>query len=165
MNIEIKFLESIRWKEFKNLRLNALLNDSIAFGRSYDYEKSFSHNYWKNLLKTNTFLFVLINNKVVGMIGYKYYVHDDKLKHVAKIIGVYIDKDFRRMKLGQKLVHEMIKLIKKNKFKKIKLEVIITQEAALNLYKKFGFKIVGKLKKELKINNYYYDELILEKLL
>jgi len=37
------------------------------------------------------------------------------------------------------------------------------QKAAVRLYKKYGFKIVGKLRKYLLVNGKFYDELVMEK--
>jgi ribosomal protein S18 acetylase RimI-like enzyme len=39
------------------------------------------------------------------------------------------------------------------------------QNAAVDLYKQFGFNVVGRLKNELRIDGKFYDELIMEKLL
>ena len=58
---------------------------------------------------------------------------------------------------------KVILLIKEYKItKKIKLTVNTKQTSAIELYKKFGFKIVGKLINELYINEKYYDEVIME---
>lgn len=161
--MEIKKLDSTRWREFRDLRLRALINDPIAFGRSYEYEKSFSHHEWKRILGNERFLFALVDDQIVGMIGYNF-SDQTKTKHIAEIIGVYVDPKFRGMKIGYQLIKEIIRLIKSNKFKKVKLGVNTQQKSALRLYQKFGFEIVGKFEKELKVNNRYYDEFILEKI-
>ena len=46
---------------------------------------------------------------------------------------------------------------------KISLNVNPKQKSAVRLYKKFGFKVVGVMKKDLFVNGKFYDELILEK--
>jgi len=48
---------------------------------------------------------------------------------------------------------------------KIRLNVITTQEPAIALYKKFGFKVVGEFEKDLKIDDKYYNNYAMEKLL
>lgn len=164
MKLEIKNLNTSRWKEFKELRLNALINEPTAFGRSYEYEKSFKSEEWIRILKTKGYLFAFVDDKVVGMIGYNY-SNMKKVKHIADIIGVYVEKDFRNLKLGYKLFKEILKKIKSENFKKIKVGVNTKQIPALKLYQKFGFNIVAKFEKELKVNNSYYDEFVLEKIL
>lgn len=38
------------------------------------------------------------------------------------------------------------------------------QKTAVKLYEKFGFQTVGKLKNELKVEDKFYDEAIMEKM-
>ena len=39
------------------------------------------------------------------------------------------------------------------------------QDAAVTLYKSMGFVVVGQMKKEIKVGERFYDELIMEKML
>lgn len=56
------------------------------------------------------------------------------------IINIIVDKNHRRKKIGSQLLDYVIK---NNQDKKFILEVKISNEAAINLYKKFGFEIKG----------------------
>lgn len=56
------------------------------------------------------------------------------------IINIIVDKNHRRKKIGSRLLDYVIK---NNQDKKFILEVKISNEAAINLYKKFGFEIKG----------------------
>ncbi len=161
--IEVIKLPPDRWKEFQDLRLEALQNDPLAFGTSYEEEKDLTENEWKRRIK-NT-LFALSNDKLVGMIVY---IIENKIKtkHIANIYGVYVKKEFRGQGAGKKLIESALKIIQKNvNVSKIKLTANPKQVAAVKLYETFGFKLVGRLKKELKINDKFYDELIMERLL
>jgi len=63
-------------------------------------------------------------------------------------------------------MEDAIKKVKQIKrIKKVKLQVVTQQNSAIHLYKKMGFKIVGKLKKDLKIRKNYYDSYIMERFL
>lgn len=57
--------------------------------------------------------------------------------------GIWIDvsKDFRGMKYGTKIMEEIFKRAKDSNCSKITLEVMKNNIVAINLYKKFGFKI------------------------
>lgn len=159
--IEIKKLPSNRWKEYNQLRLEALKNDPAAFGSSYEEEKKLSESDWKRRIK-NT-LFAMDDNKPVGMITY---VFNDKIKtrHIANIFGVYVKKEYRKQGIGKKLIERALSNIKKNKeIIKINLCVNPKQKTALNLYKKYRFKVIGRLKKDLFIDGKFYDELLMEK--
>ena len=159
--IEIKKLASSRWKDYRALRLEALKNDPIAFGSSYNEEIKLSNNEWKRRIKNS--LFALLNDKPIGTIVY-IFENKTKTKHIANIYGVYVKKEYRGQGVGKKLVESAISLIKKNKnIIKINLNVNPKQKAAVKLYKKYGFKTIGVLKKDLYVNGKFYDELIMEK--
>ena len=158
--IKIKKLSADRWKDYRDLRLEALKSDPIAFGKSYEEEITLSKKEWEKRIKNA--LFALLNDKPIGMIVY-IIDNQQKTKHVANIFGTYVKKEYRGQDIGKKLIESAILLIKKNKnVIKIKIAVNPEQKAALKLYKKYGFKPIGLLKKELCINGKFYDELIME---
>ena len=160
--IKIKKLPDYRWKEYRDLRLESLKNEPTAFGSSYEEEIKLSDNEWKKRICNA--LFAFLNGKPAGMIVY---IFNKKIKarHIANIFGVYVKKEFRGGGIGWKLVESAISLIKKNKrIIKINLCVNPKQKAALNLYKKFGFKKIGTLKKDLFVSGKFYDETVMEKM-
>lgn len=161
--IETKRLPESRWKEYKALRLEALKSDPTAFGSSYTEEVKLSENEWKKRIKNA--LFALLNDKPTGMIVYVF-GKKLKIKHIANIYGVYVKKEYRNQGAGKRLVASAISLIKKNKnIIKINLNVNPKQKAAVRLYKRYGFKTIGVLKKDLYVNGKFYDELIMEKII
>ena len=159
--IEVKKLPAKRWKDCRDLRLDALKKDAAAFGSAYEEEKNFSESEWKRRAK-NT-LFALSDNFPVGMIVY---VFNDKIKirHIANIYGFYVKQSYRNLGAGKRLIETALSFIMKNKnIIKISLNVNPRQKSAVRLYKKFSFKVVGVMKKDLFVNGKFYDELILEK--
>lgn len=159
--IKIKRLSPNRWKEYRGLRLEALKKDFIAFGSSYEEEKKLSQSEWKKRIK-NT-LFALSDNQPIGMIVY-IFLKQQKIKHVANIYGVYIKNEFRTQGIGKMLIEAAISEIQKNKsIVKINLNVNPKQKVAVRLYKRYGFKAIGTLKKDLFINGKFYDEVVMEK--
>lgn len=161
--IAVKKLEEDRWKEYRDLRLEALKKEPIAFGSSFDEEKNISEEEWKR--RVGNALFALSEDKLVGMIVY---VQGNKIKtkHIANIYGVYVTEEYRGQGVGRKLIDSVLEEIKKSKdVVKINLTVNPEQKAAVKLYQNSGFKIVGQLKKEFLVVGRFYDELIMEKLL
>ena len=143
------------------MRLDALKRDPIAFGSSYEEEAKLSESEWKKRIR-NTW-FALSNNEPIGMIVYVFN-NKRKIKHIANIFGFYVKDRYRNQGIGKKLVKSALSSIMKNKdVIKINLNVNPKQKAAVNLYRKFGFKIVGMLKKDLFVNKKFYDKLIMEK--
>jgi ribosomal protein S18 acetylase RimI-like enzyme len=102
-----------------------------------------------------------INSKIVGDIN----VNIGRLqkdKHTASF-GMGIIKEYRKMGIGSALVEDALKWIKEKGIEKISISVFSSNEAALSLYEKYGFKVEGKRLKQYKINEKYVDEILMAK--
>ncbi len=62
-------------------------------------------------------------------------------------MNIVVRKDKRNLKIGSKLLEEIIKISKELNAKTITLEVNEKNLPAINLYKKYGFNEVGLRKK------------------
>ena len=161
--IEVKTLNEDRWREYRDLRLESLKKEPLAYGSSYEETKDDTEDEWKDRIKN--VLFALDQDKPVGMIVYVQETMS-KSKHIANIYGVYVTEEYRGLGVGKKLMDAALTRIKENHdIIKIKLTVNPVQKAAVRLYQSYGFKIIGKLKKELCFEGRFYDELFMEKLL
>lgn len=78
-----------------------------------------------------------INNEIVGYIIL--YIIED----TAEITSVAVKKSKRGQGIGFNMLKEIIMHINANKFL---LEVRVSNQQAINLYKKFGFKIIATRK-------------------
>ena len=67
----------------------------------------------------------------------------------AHITLLGIDPQYHRRGLGMFLLHSLLKDALQRNLERATLEVKVTNDPALNLYEKFGFKVAGKRK------NYY----------
>jgi ribosomal protein S18 acetylase RimI-like enzyme len=162
-DLEIKRLPPDRWQDYKTLRLNALKNEPTAFGASYEDEVAFSEDEWKK--RSSNAIFALVNGKPVGIVVFVF-EKGAKTKHIANLFSVYVEPFSRGQGIGKKLLEHALSLISDNKeIVKVKLSVNPRQEAAVKLYGEMGFLVVGQMKKELKIESQFYDELIMEKML
>jgi ribosomal protein S18 acetylase RimI-like enzyme len=161
--IEVKTLPPERWREARELRLQALKTDPISFGSSYEEEENLTEAEWQRRMKNA--LFALSDGKVVGTITY---VFSDRIKskHIARIFGVYVHPNHRGRGVGKKLLESALELIQKNK-DAVKVQLFVNQEqdVAVKLYKEMGFVVVGQMKKEIRVGERFYDELIMEKTL
>ena len=163
MQTTVRKLTENDWETLKIIRLNALKTDPIAFGSSYEEEKTRDEAFWRS--RTQGAIVAFINDEAVGLISYK----DEerlKTKHKSGIYSVFVNPKYRGYKIGSQLLEEALHQIEQNKaIIKINLSVVDLQKAAIKLYESMGFKVVGKLSKELLINGEYYDELLMEKIL
>ncbi|MDQ1340303.1 MAG: [ribosomal protein S18]-alanine N-acetyltransferase [Campylobacterota bacterium] len=94
------------------------------------------------------------NNLILGafekgsLIGYSLVFN---YKKSARIYSIAIDKNHQRKGIGQKILQEIIYIVRENKINNIFLEVRIDNVNAINAYKKNGFKELKRLQ------NYYLD--------
>jgi ribosomal protein S18 acetylase RimI-like enzyme len=161
--IVVKKLHEDRWNEYRDFRLEALQREPIAFGSSYDEEVSIPEEVWRK--RIGNALFALSKGRLIGIIVC---VQSDRIKtkHVANIFSFYVIEKYRGQGLGKKLIDRALTEVQKSRdVVKIKLTVNPEQKVALKLYRKFGFKIAGRCKKELYVEGRFYDELIMEKML
>ena len=92
------------------------------------------------------FLVAQENNRVLG-----YIIFWIKFEDEGHIISIAVDKNYRRLEVGSKLVETSIEVFKKFEVKIIKLEVRVGNKGARKFYSKLGFK------EEKIVENYYED--------
>lgn len=71
----------------------------------------------------------------------------------AHITNIAVAKEFRRNKIGEKLLRKIIDSCYENKIKYITLEVRVSNKPAISLYEKYGFKSFGMRKGYYQDNN------------
>ena len=72
---------------------------------------------------------------------------------------VAVDRDFRGLKIGEKLLVSLIDLVKENGYKTMYLETNETQKAAQWLYKKHGFKYLNNVTNEPQVFGMNFEHL------
>lgn len=143
--------------KIRNLEKNDL---SKVFSIEYEtYGKyGWSKEIFNNELNNNYaryYVFEVINNpsEVIGYIGC-WTVNEE-----AHITSLVVSYKYRRMHVADILLYNLIGNMLNEEIKWLTLEVRISNKAAINLYKKFGFKQLGIRKKYYQDNN--EDALIL----
>lgn len=82
--------------------------------------------------------------------------------HVGEY-NIIIRKNFRGVGIGTEMTKTIIQEAKATKLEMIRLHVNSENKNALILYKKAGFKIVGRIPREIKKNRKYLDNIIMYK--
>jgi RimJ/RimL family protein N-acetyltransferase len=116
---------------------------------------------FEQIIKTDTesprnlFLVAVVHDRIVGFSRCEG-IYLNRFSHKVEF-GVCVLKDFWGYGIGKNLLIESISWADSNGIKKITLNVLETNERAINLYKKLGFEIEGILKKDkiLSDGNYY----------
>lgn len=86
-------------------------------------------------------------NKCVGYMGIW------KITDEAHVTNLSVHPDFRNKKIAHRLLMASIDECYREKIKYITLEVRVSNERAIHLYEKFGFKSLGLRKKYYQDNN------------
>jgi RimJ/RimL family protein N-acetyltransferase len=158
--IEVTALPASRWNDYRRLRLEALRTDGAAFGSSYREEVRLSARAWRQRIRNC--LFAISEKRPVGVISV---VFSDRVKtrHIAFIYGFYVTPKARGRGVGTLLMESALAKVRANKgIVKVALSVNPVYKAALSIYEKAGFTVVGTAAKELKVRGRFYDMLNME---
>jgi RimJ/RimL family protein N-acetyltransferase len=105
-----------------------------------------------------------VDEKIVGMA----HLARGRLKKIRHIgfLGISILRGFRGIGIGTAMMNYMLEWAEKQgELEKVSLTVFSTNKAAINLYRRFGFKVEGTSKKHYKIEGRYIDEITMGKFL
>lgn len=154
-------------KEFQDF-INSLIeeNAQILFNKKFRLkeEKKWIEEKLKQIKDHKTILLVAKEgNKIIATTGID--LGFGRQSHVGNF-GIAIKKGYRGIGLGSYLTAKVIKLAKKElkpKPKIIRLSVFSTNKPAISLYRKFNFKKVAKIPKQIQNKGKLIDEIIMLK--
>ncbi|MGG0651055.1 GNAT family N-acetyltransferase [Bacillus mycoides] len=108
----------------------------------------------------NLFLVAEVHNRIVGFSR----CEGSNLKRLSHKVefGVCILREFWGYGMGKSLLQQSIQWADENEVKKISLQVLETNEKAIQLYKKLGLEVEGILKNDKKLSDgKYYNTLVM----
>ncbi|HSO57444.1 MAG TPA: GNAT family N-acetyltransferase [Paenisporosarcina sp.] len=161
--MEIRKLTSGDAEVYWDLRLEALQQDPEAFATTYEDAISRVNPLKRvesNLDSENSATFgAFIDKELVGVMT----IAEEgapKLRHRVNLFAVYVTPKVRGKRIGTALLQEVIEYTKQTPHvEKINLTVVSTNETAIKLYEKVGFKSFGLEHHAMKMNNTYVDEI------
>ena len=121
---------------YKGLRVEGLDESPEAFGASYSDRGS-----------------------LVGIAGLRI-PKQEKLKHKATLWGMYIKPEARGNGLAKQILLQIIEIAKETT-EKILLTVVVSNASAITLYENLGFTEYGREPRALKIQDHYYNEMLM----
>ncbi|WP_028855980.1 GNAT family N-acetyltransferase [Psychrilyobacter atlanticus] len=115
----------------------------------------------EKIINSNNKLYICTcDNVVIGMLGIDISPRK-RLSHRAAM-GINVLKDYWGMGAGSLLMKNAVDFFHLNEnLTKLELEVRSDNLQAVNLYKKFGFKIEGEISKYFCINDKYYSAFLM----
>ena len=126
--------------------------EEICFGSAAWSERSVASEMTNEL---SLWLVAVEDGRLAGYVGSQTVIDETDMMNVA------VHPDFRRRGIGEKLILDLVEALKEKGSRSLTLEVRASNEAAIGLYEKLGFRQAGRRK------NYYRnpreDALILRK--
>lgn len=121
--------------------------DGVIEVEQLSLKSPWSKKMFEEELKSKTAMYKVIieNEKVVAYMGMHCVCGEGHITNIA------VHPDYRRKNMASALINDFILHARQNHFEFLTLEVRKSNEAAINLYSKFGFKEVGVRKK-------YYEQ-------
>ena len=118
-------------------------------------EESYGSHHWSkesfyNELQNDLAAYFCAFNEEGILVGY---AGTWQILEEAHITNISVKPDFRRRKIGEALLHTIIENCYANGVKYITLEVRVSNQKAINLYEKYGFKSLGRRKEYYQDNN------------
>ncbi|KUP08162.1 hypothetical protein Q73_07315 [Bacillus coahuilensis m2-6] len=153
---------------YDKLRLEALQDSPTAFATDYEEyvnRKDRIQRVKNNLMKDSAFTVgAFQDDQLVGVATMV--IHEQsKLKHKAEIYAVYVSPTQRGRSIGYHLLQKLMKVAKTKNIEQLLLTVEANNQKAICLYQRAGFKQIGIEKNAMKINDIYYDEAYMQKML
>lgn len=159
------------WRMYRNLWLEALQETPQAFLATYEEEQYTPDEKWQSRIEkvrkaeTQVMVFAYREKELIGMMG-AYINNNPKVKHIADVWTAYVKIEHRKKGVAKKMMVELLKKVEaRPDIKKIKVGSIQSQHLAVNLYKEFGFEMIGIYKQEIHVGDKFYDEYIMEKII
>ena len=124
--------------------------DQVLEVERLSFTNPWSKDTFQAEIQSNLFAyyFVAVQNETIVGYGGMWMILDE-----AHVTNIAVHPDFRGLNFGKKLVHELIIQAFKQGASKITLEVRVSNLAARNLYKGFGFHEAGVRKGYYSDNN------------
>ncbi len=158
---ELRQLSPKDWHEFKKIRLEALKKEPQAFGASYEEISIKKDSFFKDSIDKAIIVGAFVDGEIIGIAGF-YTDEAIKCRHVGNIWGVYVSNPHRNCGKAKELFEKILSLLPSG-VEQVRLSVGAHSPAAKALYLSFGFQECGLEEKVLKVNNQYYDEILMVK--
>lgn len=165
MKITLRNIQKEEAEQFREIRLEGLLNDPGAFSSSYEEDVHKSVDYFKERIGDTEDYYIVgaydENDRLVGTAGF---LRESKLKlrHKATIWGVFVSPGWRNQGIGKQLMEEIISRSRRlANLTQINLTVMLSNDAATRLYESLGFQTFGIEKNALRMNDVFYDETLM----
>jgi ribosomal protein S18 acetylase RimI-like enzyme len=143
------------WREVVAER--RFVRTEVVKGTVRDYRRQFRDS----VTNDRAWFLTLAERRVVGALFIERMAHPVN-RHVATL-GMAVHAEWRGKGLGTALMEAALRWARSSGVEKVSLEVYPTNEAAVALYRRFGFEEEGRLVRHSRKSYGYEDELIMSR--
>jgi ribosomal protein S18 acetylase RimI-like enzyme len=154
-------LRGIDAEEYRELRLEGLLQNPDAFGASWNDEVNQSIEQFAQRIENGAIFGARLKTDatLIGTAGIRVPT-GDKLKHKAALWGVYVQPRTRELGVGSSLLAHALDYAS-SLVEEVTLIVGCENRPALTMYRRAGFEQYGLEKRALKLGDAYVDEMLM----
>lgn len=160
--MEIRRLETQDAPIFKEIRMEALKTDPIAFAADYSDEINHPVSLYEEWIESKIVYGAFETGELIGVSSFTWEKSKRKLCHGGMIQSVFVKPNYRRQGIGTSLFNAIIDNLPKE-IEKVIIYVVKKNEKAKSMYEALGFQQYGLEEKALKIDGQYYDEYLMVK--
>jgi ribosomal protein S18 acetylase RimI-like enzyme len=150
----------------RELRLEALRDNPLAFTADLDESEAQPPEYWKDLATRASgaggelIMVADSRGELEAMTGI-YTPKQPKLRHSGIIWGVYVRPEARGRGLGEALIRSVLDWARERKLATVRLSVVATNHSAKRCYERCGFSVYGVEPMAVQWQGKFYDEFLM----
>lgn len=150
-------------EDYRTIRLAALKGDPDAFGSTYEIEVVRPLDHFAERLANSIVFGAYAAGEIVGMAGFRQET-GPKESHKGTLWGMYVSPEARRTGAASALVAAVLQHAEQF-VEQVVLTATQGNDAAIALYRKFGFEPYGVEPRSLKGPSGYSDEVLMVRFL
>jgi ribosomal protein S18 acetylase RimI-like enzyme len=165
IQIIFRLLNSTDRDSYRRIRLECLTNYPDYFGDSYEEEINADPSKFEKtflLGKDHSFLYGAFSQGI--LVGISGFIQQKRSEagHRGELVQVYVDPSFSGQGIGTRLIALTIAEAFDNIFiDQILLSVVLSNDHATRLYKKFGFVLYGVIKNYFKTADHSWTQIFM----
>ena len=162
MSIELKLLTTADAQDYKRVRLNGLKLAPTAFTSAWETAKELPDAFYEDRTKSrpDSFIIGAFDEHALVATGGGYVEPDNHRRHVAHVVGMWVEPSHRSQGLARKLIAAVVvELNKLTHVTSIQLTVTASNTHAVSLYQDCGFVAWGEEPNALLVDGVYFNDL------
>jgi ribosomal protein S18 acetylase RimI-like enzyme len=156
---EIRRLQAADVEDYRAIRLASLQTEPEAFGSVYEVEAARPVDYFIERLTSSIVLGAYAGGRIVGVAGFKQET-GLKERHKGVVWGVYVESDARGLGIAAALIAGIVDCAR-DVVERLNLSVVQGNDAAIALYRRFGFEVYGVEPRARKTRGAYVDKVLM----